>query len=276
MLVERAEVTVDRFINFGWSSTEIERNRLVAELLSVSNETNRRIDSSHYLVREGLLIDPETNRPILQFIAPGVEYKVAEDLQGWANESSDGIAWWISPELEGVYPCNKAMIYQIAYDLYGNKSVLNSAILFDGYIKSPEDLRRTLFTDVDEDEVYIGILRWIEEVSGEKIDRQSVSHDSEINAEYFADKIRAGTDSSTIVDEMKSSGFIGNFSVSCPLSFSDFTSANANLLIFSVGKDKYGDRRFKCPRTSCGKMNTRPFGKLISHCKYCGADVSCR
>ena len=50
----------------------------------------------------------------------------AKDLQTWVKENDEGIAYWISPRLTGVYPCNKILIHQIAYYPGGEKVVLKN------------------------------------------------------------------------------------------------------------------------------------------------------
>lgn len=38
------------------------------------------------------------------------------------------------------------------------------------------------------------------------------------------------------------------------------------------GSDRFGSRKFQCPK---GHWNERPFNKFISHCKHCGTEVAC-
>ncbi|KKT32299.1 MAG: hypothetical protein UW21_C0027G0001 [Candidatus Woesebacteria bacterium GW2011_GWB1_44_11b] len=101
----RPEHPVQTTLRFfeSWTSNSTEEARLAAELLSVSNETNRRPDTSHFLVQDGILMDSETGKSVLKAIVPGVEYQVAEDLQNWASITDEGISWWISPK-NNIYP----------------------------------------------------------------------------------------------------------------------------------------------------------------------------
>lgn len=42
------------------------------------------------------------------------------------------------------------------------------------------------------------------------------------------------------------------------------------------GSDKYGSLKFKCPNTSCGKVNTREPNKLLKNCQHCKKSVECK
>ena len=43
--------------------------------------------------------------------------------------------------------------------------------------------------------------------------------------------------------------------------------------ILGLLEDEFGSLQFECP--NCGRVLTRPFGRFIENCYYCGADVSC-
>ncbi len=251
MIGERPSATVERFIH-SWNSVNTNPSRLVAEIKSLYNETNRYPDNYHFNVKDARLIDPETGRPILEFIAPGLEMEIARKLESWASTADEGIAYWISPKLKGLYPCNKIIIHQIAYDLNGNKVVLNSAILFDGDIKSPEEIRKILFTAPDNNDVLINILSWIEKLSGEKIKKSDTNKNLTIEATDFARQIMTNVDPKTIVKTMLNSGFLGNNPISCPLSFSNHASIRSFIFL---------------PKNAEG-------GKFVKKCGNCGIDIN--
>lgn len=242
--------------------------RLVAELISLSQETNRKPDSYHFEIKNGVLIDPETNRPVLEFIQKGIEYDIAEELQSWTGQTEEGLAFWISPPLSEVYPCAKVIIHRIAYTLDGEKIVLNSAILFDANLKNPEDLRKTLFTVQDSEETIFSILAWIEKISMKKISTETGHPYIKQHAGYFAEKIIRGDPACLVVQEMQQMGFLGQNSISCSTpagtsSFSEFTLSHSDLFLASeVGKFV----------RNCGSCGT-PINAVISRgyrCPKCG------
>jgi hypothetical protein len=228
---ENPQITTSGFIDT-WRTQD--HNRLVAELISVNRETERKPDVFHYDMTNGKLTDPETGRPILEFIAPGVEKVIARELEVWADSVDEGVAFWISPKLHGKYPCNKILIHNIAYGPHGGKVVLNSVVLFDGDLKNPEELRKTLFTAEDNEKTFNDILMWLESVSKQKVVNTPVSTHIVQQADYFAEQIRTGIDQRLIIEEMQESGFLGNNPISCPTrnqTFSSFTVSRAKVEI---------------------------------------------
>ena len=272
MIAERPEITVERFTK-NWSESETDFDRLIPELISVSNETNRRPDTSHFEIKNGKLIDPDSKRAVLEFIAPGVEYDVAKEIEEWAEENKSGMAIWVSPKLKDVYPCNKALIYQIVKTPFSGKKVKYSAILFDGDISNPEDYRKTLLKFEDKDENLTEMISWIEEVSGQKLTNKS-QEDLTKQARYFAQKIKAGADKKTVIREMQSSGFLGTNSISCPggVSFSEYSVARGE--VFIIGSEKY----LMCfcpfcdPNREKGKVKA-PISSGLIRCPRCNASA---
>ncbi len=242
-----------------------DQTRLKAELTSLNKETHRIPDVYHFQVDE-TLIDPETERPIFDFIAPGIEYDIAKRLEKWALENDEGVAFWVSPRLEGIYPCNKIIIHTICYTLEGKKVILNSAILFDGELSNPEELRRTLFFAPDNDETFLRILNWIENISHQKIQNRHGRHDYRSvreQANYFANLIRTGYPADLVVYEMQKSGFLGPNPVSCP-SFSGFLGFRSKIHIFE------GKRILCCRCPFCGREVAAEIYEGKIHCPNCG------
>jgi len=236
--IEAPEKTVLRFSET-WSE-QTSSNRLIANLISINKETNREADTYHFWVKNGILVDPETDKPILDSIIPGVEKDVATKLQAWAIANDEGLAFWISPPLSGVYPCAKAILHRIAYTSKGEKVVLNSAILFDAKLENLETLRQTLFTQPDTEENISKVLEWITK----KSDRQITVAKNEIkvrqNAAYFADMVRRGIPKKQVIEEMKRSGFLGPNSISCPgvsTTFSKLTDSRSSITILGGAQE---------------------------------------
>jgi len=234
--MSHAESTTNTTLRFIDSWRNQNPNRLTAELLSLTQETNRRPDTYHFEVRNGVLTDQETGKAILDFILPGIEYGVAEKLQSWAKENDSGIAFWVSPRKHGEYPCEKIILHRIAYTLEGKKVILNSAVLFDAKLKNPESLRQKLFTTEDKEETIFKILAWLEKVSGQKTENKN--NPEIINrAVYFAEKIQSGHSPHSIVEEMQKSGFLGQNAISCggiiSQSFSNLVLGKSEISIMS-------------------------------------------
>jgi hypothetical protein len=234
--IEAPEKTVLRFSQT-WQE-QISSKRLIANLVSLNKETNREADTYHFLVKDGVLIDPESGRPIMNFISPGVEKDVAGELEKWANSNEEGLAFWISPPIPDIYPCAKTILHRIAYTQEGKKVVLNSTILFDAEFDNPEALRKTLFTQPDTEENIAKILGWIGEKTGKNIDAVKNEAGVRQKAVYFAEMVQQGIPKEYVIDEMRRTGFLGQNSISCA---GGGTSTFSNLLDSRSSINIYGN-----------------------------------
>lgn len=264
--VEAPTETTLRFIQ-NWTD---DSNRLAAELVSLNRETHREPDLYHFFVSGDVLLDPETGRPILDFVAPGLEYQIAERLQRWAAQNDAGVAYWISPRLPGIYPCNKIIIHNIAYDVNGRKVVMNSAILFEADLENPEEYRRNLFTAEDTEETFRTILNWLSKVSQQEITLNPAKEDTRTQAVYFAERIRLGIDPQLIIAEMQNSGFLGQHSISCPMrapSFSAYVEMRARRMEATGLLDK---KILCCTCPFCNKQVKAEIYDGRIHCPECG------
>jgi hypothetical protein len=242
------------------------QGRLEAELTSFSNESNRRPDSYFFEFEDGKLIDPQTKRPIFEFIDKktklGKKEAVAlQKLEIWMGENDGGISFWISPPFEGKYPCSKIIISKIVYTWEGKKVLTNSAILFDangdecltiypeGQIENPEILRTTPVFSEDSEEAILKVLNRIEKYTKHK----SINLKIEEESLFFARMISGGYGKEQIVYEMQKTGFLGNFSLSCATTsqtFSEYVVANSNVI------------------------NNSENGKFVKNCGNCGANIN--
>jgi len=271
MRIENPAITTSRFIPL-WEGKH--PSRITAEMVSVSQETNRRPDTYHFEFNEkGQLIDPETKEPILDIILPGVEYEIAEKLQTWGNSNSEGLAYWISPPSDSrKYPCAKIIVHRIAYmpkDGEMKKAILNSAILFDAELESPEELRKTFLTTQDSEEEMQNILTWVEKVSKKKINTETNQQQTREQAENFTKMVIAGINHRTIIEEMQRLGFLGQHSISCAGGVSTFTNVvlnNSSLLVENK-------RILCCTCPYCNKqVEAEIYGGKI-HCPKCNAEA---
>jgi len=241
---EAPEKTVLRFSE-SWNE-QAASHRLIANFISLNKETNREPDTYCFSVENGILIDPETGRQILDSIVPGIEKDVAMQLQSWAAENDEGLAFWISPPSPNIYPCAKTILHRIAYTLEGKRVILNSAILFDAELENPEILRQTLFTQPDTEENIAKILSWI----AEKSDKSTtiIKNEAEVRqrASYFAEMVQRGISREIVIEEMKRSGFLGQNPISCPgvsATFSDLTVSRSSITVFGEGEWHQGTCR---------------------------------
>jgi hypothetical protein len=219
---EAPEKTVLRFSE-SWGE-QISSNRLVANFISLNKETNRKPDTYYFWVENGVLIDPETGKPILDSVLPGIEKDIAEELQTWSNKNEEGLAFWISPSLEGFYPCAKIILHRIAYTFDGKKAVRNSVILFDAEFEKPELLRQILFTQTDTEENISNILTWVIEKSNAQIDKPKDEAVARRQAIYFAEMFQRGISREYIIEEMRRTGFLGENSISCSGGATNFSN----------------------------------------------------
>jgi len=220
-----AETTL-RFIN-SWS-TKVSP-RLESELLSLSNETNRKPDLYSFEISQEGLIDPKTKRLVKEFILKNspiqkAEHEVFENLEKFAIQQDEGLTLWLSPP-STEYPCAKAIFSRIVYDLKGNKHLANSAILFgnqdtdcSGIIPSLEpdiDIRKSLFVlDENDDATFAQIIKNIENYT--KINSDNINQNNLFQAKLFAGMIEKGMAPDLIVEKMIKTNFLGQFPISCP------------------------------------------------------------
>lgn len=273
MLAEHTSITTKRFIK-SWQTSGVDPKRLAEELLSVSDETNRRLNKFHLIAKNGELIDPATNKTIdfqRNTNLEKKEGKVWDELKIWANNSEKGSAIWTSPQLEGFYPCDKVVYYQIAYtfEFPPQKIVLSTAILLDtprGHFD--ESLRDKIIIKDGNFNLYSLL-----EMLGEKQDCSNKTPGQE-KINYFVNRIKRGDDANSIVRDMQLMGILGSRSISCPVHLSNALTRTTVTLDFSTKEDEYGDIQFECPH--CHQTNTRERGKLLSHCQRCGGDVRCQ
>ncbi len=246
---EHPRNTVERFSQ-NWRSQAPES--LLAELISISKETNREPDYYHFNLKDNLLIDPNTERPVLDFVANGVEKNIARKLEKWAATAEEGLAVWISPKLEGSYPCSKIIIHRIAYNQNREKAVLNSAILFDGEIANPEYKRGNLYTLEDNEENLLKLLVFLKRKSNKEINTQASEKTSHNQAIYFRSQLQRGISPNIVIQEMERKGFLGQEPLSCTLSV-----MAGGFLVNDIKSE-----------------NSSEGGKFVKNCGNCGVNIN--
>lgn len=264
MLKEAPKKTVNRFSQT-WGNKD--KNSLVSEFVSIARETNREPDNYHFVLKNGTLLDPNTGKPILNFIAEGIEKDIARSLQDWANEKEEGMALWVSPSQEDFYPCPKIIIHQIAHNENGEKVILNTAILFDGEIVNPDLKRKTLYSFPDSDANLQKILNWIKRKSDKNV-VNNPSENTHEKAQYYAQLLQSGFAKQFVIQEMLRSGFIGQNPISCPrssfgaVSYTGLLFENSQIINFSSEKKGWSYSAGHC--RICDKDRNK-----VGPCKIC-------
>jgi len=219
------------------------------------------------------------------------EADIFNQLENWISKTTEGNAVWVSPPYPGKYPCSKIIFHQIAYE-FGtlDKVILNSAVLFDAGKKDTLELVHELFpqtTNINNLEKLRSVLILPEDDMDFSLILNKISQlDKNVNYEgeqipediliekavFISNLISSEVNPRSVAYEMHKIGLLGSFSISCPAFLHASTAFSE--LIFGFGiKDRFGSLRFSCPK--CGGINTRPFGRLISMCQHCGANVRC-
>jgi hypothetical protein len=264
MLAEHPILTTQKWIE-SWRFSNIAQEQLEEFLVSVSDESNRRVNKFSYLVCDGELVDPATKKIIKLQTRTDLEKKEAKvfnDLKIWANNSKDGSAIWFSPKLEGVYPNNKAIFYKISnnLDFPPQKVLFSAAVVLDDSNLFSENLRDKL---IIKDENFT-LASFLELLAAQSQDLPSHSR-SEIS--YFARRIKQGDDPGLIITEMKARGVVGSNPLNCR-DFDQFFSGsgftNYSLVLDFRTKEKWDWHIGDCIVPECGRKNVE-----VGPCSVC-------
>jgi len=238
--------------------------RIEPEIISLSNETNRRPDRYFLeLSSTGFLVDTETKQSVkidTQSYLGKKEAFIFAELQEATRTREEGNFVWISPEYPGKYPCTKVIFHQIAYKSSLEKVLLCSAVLchlskaeileiansLDRKTHtSLEDLRPVLFSPSEEKMIQL----WKKLA---KFQNKNQNFPSPTEVIYFAQKIIAGGNPHFIAEEMAQRGVLGEHAISCaassPTTFSE-------LIINRLASSERPDTCRKCGTTvgvACG------------------------
>lgn len=122
------------------SLAEQQRTR---EKASALIESRQEPDRYHLLIIDGKLCSPFTRLPVEMYMDTTseigfLEYSAFDQVQRWASEREEGLAFWVSGPHERRSNQTKVAVYEVA-SLLGEKAVLNRMLLFDiGYDASLE------------------------------------------------------------------------------------------------------------------------------------------
>jgi hypothetical protein len=225
------------------SITALRRNpqRLVPELVSISNETNGRPDPFNIIVSKDGLRDPITGRLVREIIdrqSPlgKIEARFLDGMEALAPEKDEGVFVWISPPHPKRSQYSKVVFYRIVYALDGQKVTDDLSILFGAntsqaikiaseisgksFIDS-EDLRGTpLFFEDDEETIQ----KVLELISYYPLPfNDSDENDTQKKAEMYAVMIKNGVPARLIVEHMQKTRFLGEIPIGCLPTFMEYT-----------------------------------------------------
>lgn len=265
-----------RGLSSGYSPEQIK-----SDLASIQCETHHESDSYYYLVGENDFITPETKQTIGRFIDTSTpvgkkEGEIYRNLYLWVKRRESGLAAWISPPSEGLFPTTKIIFHEIT-KRGREKLVLNRAILADIganeivnianlfsplsenpkiTYSDPEQVRSRLFT-IREEVSTVDLLNLIIDdpllIEDIKTGRDLTRREEVLRAaEKYSTLIRSGVSTSTLHKLMVNDGFIGKYDISCPPvsgTFSELTTNNAD----TYGVYKYVERCGNC-KVSIHKM----------------------
>ena len=257
---------------------------------TVYKESHRIPDDWSYKIHENGLYDEKRNGYVRDIVSeyphPNLYLRRVEDtiidaMDTWAVHDTSRYLVWISPSFSGEYPTHKIEILERSED---GGSTHNMAILFDGDRSTCLNVSKEIFPQLGQIEYVEEIRRSIIILDELDIDRilkivkpyvDQPSHNPGVSPEvydYIAELSARGASQNFIANEMRRLGVIGEKSFSCPgggLS----AALESSTEVINQAEDKYGKLSFSCPH--CGKVNTRPYGQLISTCHFCGGDVKC-
>lgn len=286
--VESPVETVVKFIP-SWRNTH--PKRLKEEIVSLFNETNRNRDRFRLLYQNGKILDFETQEPVKIDRSTYVGKKEGEffdTFSRWLGKNNEGSAVWISPLLDGLYPCNKVTIYQIE-NVEGDKKVtLNTSILLDtplthcleiaaklnpdfDNLDNPEFLRNKLFSvDIDFN------LQNLLSLASAQVNSEPTPGQETIL--YFMKLIYSGYNPGVIAGKMHQMGVIGEHAISCAAlkpnpnpTFGGFMDTRSFVMNFTGNLGSSGSESGKFVK-NCGACGTRIEARISKgyKCSNCG------
>lgn len=227
-----AESSTETFLKFArdpnWISSR--ESVLAGDLLSMHNESNLLLNPDFYEEKDGRLWHRE--RGFLKgsaIKASQEEEGIVDQIQEWFSSHGSGIAVQISPRKKPDddhpgYPEEQITIYRIAYrwpTAEDKKSIIKKILFFTSHqfkanFRNPEALRKSIFTEDDNEESVFEILDWLKKNSQKRV--ETSIHDLEegrTQAQYYARQILSGVPLYEVANEMRQTGFLGKNPIGC-------------------------------------------------------------
>ena len=216
--IETPTQTLEKFAqNSAWKSEPLEV--IAADFFSIGNETNLSWNPYYYEEKNGRLFDPVRKKKIAG-TANGdlIEEGINKQLEEWFLSHESGLGVWISPRGGEVrpYPEEQITLYRIAYKLDGSKILLCSSCQFKADFKNPEDIRRFIFTENDQEKSVFEIISWLERTSQKEIKTELAdTTEKRRQAEYYAYQYKSGVPMAEIAYRMSQDKFLGENPIGC-------------------------------------------------------------
>lgn len=269
--IETPTQTLEKFAkNPTWNSEPIEV--LATDFFSIGNETNLLWNPYFYEEKDGRLFDPIRKKQIAGTANEDVvEEGINKQLEDWFLSHESGLGVWISPRGGGArpYPEEQITIYRIAYKLNGDKVLLCSSCQFKADFKNPEDIRRFVFTEDDQEKSVFEIISWLQKTSQKEVKiGLSDTTEKRRQAEFYAFQYKSGVSIEEIAYQMRQDRFLGENPIGCRGTKSSNSSSSINTESVNSNTesgDGLGPSEFTCP--ACGHTNIRPYGGYVLKCQ---------
>ena len=268
------------------------------ELVTLWAETTGNIDAYYFETKNGLVISPNDQKPIIDSIKKDTpidraEFEFFQKFEDWAvNGTQKNTVWasythpsrsenckFIISTREGDKILNRSI--RVNLDrlefLHLSNDLIRHSIDPEQNIFDPESLRSELLIIRDD----IDWIQILEKHLGKGELFTQIRNDDDLlhrqghldRAAIYYDMMQRGVPAEEIAARMRQDNFVGDQSPTCPPGMRTASELmTANSIVYSGVEDQYGSLTFKCQK---GHTNTRPYGQLAKHCQTCGEDVSC-
>lgn len=223
---ETPQKTLTRFDqNISWRNSN--EKVLTSDFLSANGESNLLWTPFYYEEIEGKLFDPIREK-FIEGSANGdiIEEGVVTQLQDWFSNHDSGLAVWISPRGNGTrpYPEEQITIYKIGYKNIDADRPLQKVLLFTWHqfkhkFENPEEIRRFIFTENDDDKSVLEIIQWLKNTSEKPVsdDYGDIKKRRESASQYVT-LYKSGVPMPELAYQMDQTKFLGDNPIGCPTS----------------------------------------------------------
>ncbi len=255
--------------NRGWKHSPIEV--LTADFFGINNESNLFLNPAMYEEKSGRMFDPVRKR-LVAGSANGnkIEEGIISQLEEWFLSSESGLAVWISPRIP--YQEEQLTVYRIAYEFnpktFENKKVLFlTSHQFKHEFKNPEEIRKFIFTERDNEESVFEILNWLKNISEKPVQTSLEGvEERKTQARYYAEVYKSGISIDDLSYQMTQTQFLGDNPFGCPPS-SYFSTTTSSFGYSNFTETTWTYHTGDCVNPGCNRTNV-DVGPC-SICKVC-------
>lgn len=196
---------------------------IAGDLLVSRAESKLEWFTCYYQEKDGVLYEPERGPIVGTDGGVSAQKEFNSELQEWFLTNDSGITVGISPKGGKFnHPDNQIQIYRIAYELVdGNLSKMRKVLLcafhqFGFDFKNPEQIRRFIFPEDDQERALFEIIDWLTKISTKKIETSSKNFEEKRRqAFYYASQLKLGVDPRLVFYEMTQTEFLGQNPIGC-------------------------------------------------------------